>query len=265
MTYSIQKIAKKYIYERYPRATTLEKEKYVSDWSNKIRDSKSLVDDFKKRVGDPSGKKVLDAGCGNGGISIAFSLAGALAYGVEIERELYEISKDHATSYNTSPEFYLYDGNTLPFADNFFDYAVSASVLEHTDDPILYLSEIFRTLKFGGALYLGFPNKLTPRETHTQLLFLTYLPSVLRPIYIKLFHRNPLPDNNLHFYGYFDLERMIAKINADKDFRINLMQENGSAVRGPKKIIKNILNFFGISYKTFLPHILVILKKDHVS
>lgn len=265
MAFSIQQVAKDYIYRRFPKASVVEKEKYVDDWTHKIKVSKALVKDFSRRVGDPKDKRVLDVGCGNGGISIAFALAGAQVSGVEIEQELYEIAKDHAASLGVSLNLVLYDGNILPFSDNFFDYAVSTSVLEHTDDPVAYLQQILRVVKPGGRLYLGFPNKLQFVETHTQLLFLTYIPSVLRPLYIKLFHRNPLEDNNLHFYGYFDLQRMLRKIKAQNtEYYWGLIPEAGSTKSVLKKTVKKILAMMGVPYKVFLSQILVIVEKKQL-
>ncbi len=261
--FSIKKIASEYIYRRFPKASVAEKEKCIRDWTNKMKDARALVQDFKERIGDPNGKKILDAGCGNGGISIAFSEAGALTYGVEIEKDLYEISKQHANALSVNSNFYLYDGTILPFEDNFFDFAVSASVLEHTDDPVFYLKQIFRVLKPEGMLYLGFPNKWTPRETHTQVLFLTYLPRFIRPFVIKILKRNPLEANNLHFYSYFDLENMLNHINID-GFSFKIIREEGKSQKGLKFLIKKILSLLGFSYKVFLPHILVVLKKSKI-
>lgn len=263
--FSIRDVAIDYTNKHFYRSSLREKERVINDWTNKIKNSKSLVEDFKKRIGDPAGKKILDAGSGNGGTSIAFALAGAEVFGVEIEKDLYEISKKYAKSEHININFYLYDGLRLPFENNYFDYAVSASVLEHTDNPVLYLSEILRILKPSGALYLGFPNKMAIRETHTQLLFLTYLPNFLRPLYIKLFNRSPIENYYLHFYNYFDLKKIIKKVNDENkpnNCLWNLIEEKGESQSFLKKIIKKILNLFGIHYKFFLPHILVVLKKQ---
>lgn len=262
MEFSIERAAKDYIYRRFPNASVVEKEKYVKDWTNKINDSLALVEDFKQRVGEVKGKKVLDVGCGNGGIAIAFAMNGAEVSGVEIEEELFNISKQHAQALNVSVDFEFYDGNILPFLDNTFDYAVSASVLEHTDDPKYYLHEILRVVKPGGAIYLGFPNKWMPRETHTQLLFLSYLPKFAQPIYIKLFHRNPLEDNNLHFYSYFDLKKIIK--DGRFGYRWSIVEEQGASQNVFKKIIKSFLSLIGISYKAILPHILVVMRKEKI-
>ncbi|OHA99969.1 MAG: hypothetical protein A3H52_02980 [Candidatus Zambryskibacteria bacterium RIFCSPLOWO2_02_FULL_39_26] len=260
MSFSIEKVAKDYVYRRFTRASTAEKEKIINDWVNKINDSQALVEDFKDRVGNPAGKKILDVGSGSGGVSIAFVLAGANMTGIDIEKELYEIAKLHAENCKVKVNFFLYDGNKLPFSDNTFDYAVSVSVLEHTTSPENYLSEILRVVKLGGKCYLAFPNKFWPKETHTGIWGLTYSPAFMRSIIIKILRKNPLEENNLHFYTYFDLMRMIKTVKTG-EFSWYLIPEQGKAKSGIKKIIKDLLSIFGLSYKVFLSHVLVILEK----
>ncbi len=263
MSFSIEPIAREYVYRRFKLASTAEKEKIINDWVNKIEDSQALVKDFKERVGDPNGKKILDAGSGPGGVSIAFAMAGAEVSGVDVEKELFEISEKHAEGHGVKLHFFLYDGNKLPFRDDTFDYAISVSVLEHTTDPVLYLSEILRVIKPSGKCYLAFPNKLWPKETHTGIWGLTYLPGFLRPTVISILKRNPLGENNLHFYTYWNLLGMLKRMKA-RGFKWRIVPEEGQAQKGVKKIIKTILGTFGISYKTFLSHILVILEKTNL-
>jgi ubiquinone/menaquinone biosynthesis C-methylase UbiE len=262
MSSFIEPIAREYVYRRFSSASMPEKEKIINDWANKIEDSSALVRDFKERVGNPVEKKILDVGSGPGGVSIAFALAGAHVSGIDIEKELYDISILHAKEYGVNVDFFLYDGNHLPFRDNTFDYAVSVSVIEHTTDPELYLGEILRVVKPGGKLYLGFPNKIWPKETHTGIWFLTYLPSFLRPFVINLLKRNPLEENNLHFYTYFNLKKMLKKVKSES-FSWYLVPEKGKINNGIKSVVKSFLGFFGVSYKAFLPHILVVLEKKN--
>lgn len=260
MTFSIEPIAREYVYRRFTHASVPEKEKIIKDWANKIKDSKALVDDFRERVGSVEGKKILDVGSGPGGVSIAFALAGADVSGVDIEKELYQISLIHAEAYGVKPNFILYDGGKLPFLDNTFDYSVSVSVIEHTTDPVLYLSEILRVTKPRGKLYLGFPNKLNFKETHTGIWGLTYFPAFFRPFVIKVLKRNPLEENNLHFYTYFNLKKMLRRASVS-GYSWKIIPEEGKAQHGIKKIIKNTLAVFGLSYKAFLPHVMVVLEK----
>ena len=262
MPFSIEPVAREYVYRRFPSASIPEKEKIINDWVNKISDSEYLVSDFKKRVGEPKGKKILDVGSGPGGVSIAFALAGADVSGVDIEKELYDISLLHAQSYGVNPHFFLYDGDKLPFPDNTFDYSVSVSVIEHTTSPENYLREILRVTKNSGKCYLGFPNKLWPKETHTGIWLLTYVPSFLRPFVVSLLKRNPLPENNLHFYTYFNLKKMLGRVVYGGS-QWSIVKEEGDAKSGMKKVIKDTLGSLGVSYKAFLPHILVILEKKN--
>ena len=45
--------------------------------------------------------------------------------------------------------------------DNTFDYAVSFQVIEHIEDDVTFLKEIYRVLKPGGQLILTTPNRNT--------------------------------------------------------------------------------------------------------
>ena len=51
----------------------------------------------------------------------------------------------------------LYDGHTLPFADESFDTLLNIQVLEHTPEPQALLTEMARVLKRDGLLILSVP------------------------------------------------------------------------------------------------------------
>lgn len=261
VNFKIENIAKNYVAVRFPRASEKEKNKIINDWINKIEITRNIVADFRLRVADPRGLKILDAGSGNGGTCISFAEAGAEVFGIDVENDLIEIARLFAESYKVKAEFVLYDGETIPFSDNSFDAALSISVLEHVSDPINYLSEILRVLKPGGYLYLALPNRLWPRETHTLLWGITYLSYKAADMITRFFKRNPLPENNLHFYTYWDVMKMLKKAE-DNDDKFKIVEEKGFSKSLLKKIIKNGLKMFGLSYKIFLPHIQVILKKQ---
>ena len=253
-------VARDYIYRRFPSASDTEKDKIVVDWMNKVEAAKKIAVDFSERIGTARGKKILDAGCGNGGLSIALALSGAEPVGLEVEKELYEISKKHADAYGVDIRPVLYGGEIMPFGDNHFDAALSSSVLEHVSDPGLYLKEILRVVRPGGELYLAFPNKLWPKETHTSIWFLTYLPRFIQPLLLGMFRRGSLEDYHLHFYSYSDLQKLLSAVAYGK-YSWKIIPESGKSLSGAKFIVKKILGLLGIPYKTFLSHISVILKK----
>jgi len=51
-----------------------------------------------------------------------------------------------------------FETDTLPLEDNSIDIAISLAVLEHLNDPSIFLREVYRTLKPGGLIYLSTPN-----------------------------------------------------------------------------------------------------------
>ncbi len=260
MSYDLHSVARQYVDKRFPRATQQERDKIVADWVGKMVASRSIVKDLEKRAGTIYGKKILDAGCGNGGVSIAIAEQGGIPTGVEIERELYDIAKLHASEYGKPIEFLLYDGRILPLESEVFDGAISVSVLEHTYDPVLYLQEILRVTKPGGFLYLAFPNRLWPKETHTGIWFLTYFPRQWMSMIVSWLGRNPLEDNNLHFYTYRDLNKMLGEA-CQSNYHWAILPEAGTSQSGVKFALKKLLFLLGVPHRALLPHIMVILKK----
>lgn len=254
----IESTTRAYIEERFPRASRGEQDKIVRDWLTKHQQSEGIAADFENRVGPLKDLHVLDAGSGNGGISIALSKRGARADGVDIEEELIAIARAEAQEQSVTATFTWYEGMTLPFEDKTFDAAFSVSVIEHVEHPARYFSEILRVLKSGGVLYLAFPNKLDPIETHTGLLGLSYLPLPLARAYARLMRHNPVEDNNLHFYTYWKIKKLLAEASGIRSWSVR--EEKGSSTRGVKALLKKLLHAIGIPHQALLPHVMLIVE-----
>ncbi len=56
---------------------------------------------------------------------------------------------------NDDAKLTLNEDGTVPVADSSFDAVLSTQVLEHVDDPRLYMSECFRVLRPGGRILLS--------------------------------------------------------------------------------------------------------------
>lgn len=111
---------------------------------------------------------VLDLGTGSGEIADNLSqTAKVIACDITDQR-----TQDGALTF-------VLCNDTLPFANATFDVVVTNHVIEHVASPALHLREIHRVLKPGGAAYLATPNRLWPREFHTGLWLLHYLPAHL--------------------------------------------------------------------------------------
>lgn len=87
------------------------------------------------------------------------------------------------------------DGENLPFSDKEFDYVICNQVLEHTDNPEKFISELQRVAKRG---YLETPSLLGeflfPKESHKWVIL--WIDNKL-----ILFNKEKMPGNYNNNYG----------------------------------------------------------------
>ena len=98
--------------------------------------------------------KILDVGCGVGQVVLKLKERGFSAYGIDVS----EANIARATQH--SPSCTLYNGKKLPFENNFFDSVGSLNVLEHVEEPELFLQELVRVTKPQGKITVSSPNFL---------------------------------------------------------------------------------------------------------
>ncbi|MFI5242102.1 MAG: class I SAM-dependent methyltransferase [Gemmatimonadales bacterium] len=91
----------------------------------------------------PEGGRVLDVGCGDGLISRAI-----MDQRPDLEIEGVDVML-RPTTHIPATKF---DGTTLPFADDSFDYVTIVDVLHHTSDPVIMLAESCRVARKGVVL-----------------------------------------------------------------------------------------------------------------
>ena len=112
-----------------------------------------------------AGDRVVDVGCGEGGLAELLARAGLHVTGVEPAGYLRE--RFAARVGVIDPESTVVDGlaDALPFADGELSAIVMTEVLEHVPDPKSALVELRRVLRPGGILCLSVPT------SYTELLF----------------------------------------------------------------------------------------------
>ena len=99
----------------------------------------------------------LDAGCGEGYGTKLLSSAVKKITGIDIDKKIIrKASKKYA---GNNCAYQLYDGKTIPFADNYFDVIVSFHAIEHIKNDIGFIDEMYRALKDNGRLIITTPNK----------------------------------------------------------------------------------------------------------
>ena len=162
---------------------------------------------------DVHGCKVLDAGCGFGGTSIAFAMSGSQVVGIDVEKErlLGALIRARADYQIPSLSFQQSILEHLPFQDSSFDILICEDVFEHVNSHARSVAEIGRVLKPGGVVYLVFPNYFSPqnfwRDPHYDLLGVSILPKALAGYYVTRIRRR-----SQHYdVGYFPIASILKE------------------------------------------------------
>src|SRR5690606_32926852 len=135
--------------------------------------------------------RLLEIGCGSGGISHWFGTSGEMGWDVEaVDVEDVRLVRDGYA-------FRTVVGTDLPFEDASFDVVLSNHVIEHVGDALAqarHLQEIRRVLRPDGIGYLAVPNRWMLTEPHYRLKFLSWLPHSWRTPYLRLMRKGSFYD-----------------------------------------------------------------------
>jgi ubiquinone/menaquinone biosynthesis C-methylase UbiE len=111
---------------------------------------------FAKRAAkiSPTGKRVLDIGTGSGHLAIELAKArpGWYITGIDISGDMLKLARRNAvrTGLADRIDFRQASADALPFADGYFDLAISNASLHLWTDPIKVFNEIARVTAPGG-------------------------------------------------------------------------------------------------------------------
>lgn len=128
-----------------------------------------------------TGSRVLDLGCGNGGLLLPWAEAGHRCWGLDLE--LHPEVTDVAREAGLPLVHVRGRGEALPFADASFDLVLLAETLEHVARPRALGREVRRVLRPGGICYVTTPPRLRfllGRDPHYDLPGLLLLPDGLQ-------------------------------------------------------------------------------------
>ena len=111
---------------------------------------------FLERAGVRVEGRILDAGCGGGGMPLSLAEEAREVVGIDpIDRfgdAGVRLARERGIG---NLHFALADGMALPFSDAAFDLVLSHAVIEHVADATLYLRECARVLARDGRVYLS--------------------------------------------------------------------------------------------------------------
>jgi len=139
------------------------------------------------------GMRVLDIGCGEGGVVKPLLDMGLTAVGVELNPDRIEDAKEFLASHvqNNSISFVSKDIYTPGIENEWgggkFDLIILKDVIEHIFDQKKLIAHLQTLLKDDGAIFFGFPPWQMPYGGHQQLLQNKYLSK------IPYYHMLPMP------------------------------------------------------------------------
>lgn len=139
-----------------------------------INEKKAINKDF----------KILEVGCGEGGVLKPFLEMGCEAIGVELLEHKYRTAEKYLKEFLDKGQLKLinkniYDKSFETEFENVFDVVVLKDVIEHIPNQSKILAQLKKFIKKDGVIYFGFPPWYMPFGGHQQVLkskFLSRLP-----------------------------------------------------------------------------------------
>ena len=126
---------------------------------------------FLERAGVTVRGRVLDAGCGGGGMPLSLAEEASAVVGIDPAERFQDAGVRLGRERGLRRlHFALADGMALPFRDASFDLVLSHAVIEHVADAPLYLRECARVLAPDGHVYLSTAPYLSLAGAHLPRL-----------------------------------------------------------------------------------------------
>ena len=115
-----------------------------------------------RHMGNISGKRLLDLGCGAGENSVYFAKKGARCVASDYSSGMVEVALQLAAANGVNIEGRTMNAIALDCPDNTFDFVYASNLLHHLPEPETAIREMHRVLKPGGKACFWEPLRHNP-------------------------------------------------------------------------------------------------------
>jgi len=119
---------------------------------------------------DYKGRSVLEVGCGAAVDLARFARGGARVTGVDLASSAIDLARANFEQQRLHGEFYVADGERLPFPDASFDLVYAHGVVQYTASPERLVEECRRVLKPGGDAIFQVYNRISWLNALSKLM-----------------------------------------------------------------------------------------------
>lgn len=109
--------------------------------------------------------RLLNIGCGHGPDFVPFR-EGFELHGIDISPRMLELASKYAAKFKFTAQLVEANATSLPYANEFFDYAIAIASYHHIEDPASRtraFSELYRVLRPGGEAFITVWNRWQPK------------------------------------------------------------------------------------------------------
>lgn len=170
-----------------------------------VRDAHSRLERVRPFLAQPmAALRVLDMGCGSGAASVAMREMGlrqVVSFDLQRDPLGIDLAVERGRLSGQPLALLLANGYHLPFPDDHFDLCWCEFVVEHVADLDRLLCEARRVLRPNGLMYIATNNKWWPKEGHTMLWWVGWMPRGVAERYARARHHWPA-DQEWDIYLY---------------------------------------------------------------
>lgn len=115
-------------------------------------------------------KRVLEVGCGAAVDLARFAKGGAICTGIDLAASAIELARANFAQQGLTADLRVANGESMPFADNTFDFVYAHGVVQYTANPGALVDECRRVLKPGGRAFFQVYNRISWLNALSKLM-----------------------------------------------------------------------------------------------